>query len=78
MTLELTKEELAILSRMIVRLDAQDTTKGLEQVKAVSDAYYAAADNGSTAKEYIQKEYDNLYKKIEDAMRFEKTREELL
>ncbi len=78
MTLELTKEELAILSRMIVRLDAQDTTKGLEQVKAVFDAYYAVADNGSTAKEYIQKEYDNLYKKIEDAMRFEKTREELL
>jgi len=78
MTLELTKEELAILNRMIVRLDAQDTTKGLEQVKAVFDAYYAAADNGSTTKEYIQKEYDNLYKKIEDAMRFEKTREDLL
>lgn len=78
MTLELTKEELAILSRMIVRLDAQDTTKGLEQVKAVFDAYYAAADNDSTTKEYIQKEYDNLYKKIEDAMRFEKTREENL
>lgn len=78
MTLELTKEELAILSRMIVRLDAQDTTKGLEQVKAVFDAYYAAADNGSTTKEYLQKEYDNLYKKIEDAMRFEKTRQENL
>ncbi|EPF46417.1 hypothetical protein HMPREF1222_01939 [Treponema vincentii F0403] len=78
MILELTKEELVILSRVIVRLDAQDTTKGLEQIKAVFDAYYAAADNGSITKEYSQKEYDGLYKKIEDAMRFEKSREELL
>lgn len=73
MTLDVTDEQMKLLSCLIARLGDQDVTEWLGQEKAIYDSWYPKSDE--KGKEQIQKEFDRLAKKIEDAINAIKRRD---
>ena len=73
MILDVTDEQMKLLSCLIARLGDQDVTEWLRQEKAIYDPWYLKSDE--KGKEQIQKEFDRLAKKIEDAINAMKRRD---
>lgn len=73
MTLDVTDEQMKLLSCLIARLGDQDVTEWLGQEEAIYDSWYLKLDE--KGKEQIQKEFDRLAKKIEDAINAMKRRD---